>query len=182
MREAVAHPRIKPIHPVYRLDRRVFRIGAQLGITAEFDDPDGHLWELVSVLDGRPMPQAIKAVRTKFPELTSEDIIAGIQLLDDEGFLEESRSPGSRFEATSRYSPNVNYFSKFSGLKQDRFAPQRVLRQAKILLLGLGGAGSNILALLVGLGPERITIVDYDEVEDANLGPTATLSRSRPGT
>lgn len=38
------------------------------------------------------------------------------------------------------------------------------------MLLGLGGGGSNILTLLAGLGPKKVIIVDYDIVEEGNLG------------
>ena len=78
-------PRIKPIYPLYRLNRQEFRIGAQLGITAEFGDPEGQLWELASKLDGRPVMTVIEEVREVFPELTVEDVIDGIQLLDNDG-------------------------------------------------------------------------------------------------
>ena len=73
-----------------RLDDRVFRIGAQLGITAEFDDPEHQLWSLVAALDGRPLPDVVQAVQREFPELTEQDVLDGITLLDQEGFLEES--------------------------------------------------------------------------------------------
>lgn len=81
-------PRLKPIYPAYRLDDCVFRIGAQLGITAEFEDPEGHLWALVSALDGRPLASVISAVRDEFPELTEQDVLDGVEMLDNEGFLE----------------------------------------------------------------------------------------------
>ena len=54
------NPRIKPIYPLYRLNKTEFRIGAQLGITAEFTDPDGQLWELAIRLNGRPVEIVIK--------------------------------------------------------------------------------------------------------------------------
>ena len=38
------------------------------------------------------------------------------------------------------------------------------------MLLGLGGGGTNILTLLAGLGPRKIKIIDYDMVEEENLG------------
>ena len=34
------HPRIKPIYPLYQLNKKQFRVGAQLGITTEFDDEE----------------------------------------------------------------------------------------------------------------------------------------------
>ena len=44
------------------------------------------------------------------------------------------------------------------------------ISETTILLLGLGGGGSNILTMLAGLGPKKIVIVDYDNVEESNLG------------
>lgn len=169
MQRTPVRPRLKPIHPAYRLDERAFRIGAQLGITAEFDDPDRQLWCLVTSLDGRPLASAIESVQLEFPQLSTEEILDGIALLDREGFLEEAFE-GAELDVAPRYRPNVNYFSRFIGLAGDRFTPQRQMNSANILLLGLGGGGSNILSLLAGVGPRSITIVDHDVVEESNLG------------
>ncbi len=162
-------PRVKPIYPVYRLNAKEFRIGAQLGITAEFGDPEGQLWELTSRLNGRPVHDVIEEMTGLFPELTEDDIIGGIKLLDDEGFLEETLC-NENVEIPKRYCPNVNYFSRYIGTKGNRYTPQKQISEATILLLGLGGGGSNILTMLSGLGPKKIIIVDYDNVEESNLG------------
>ena len=53
---------------------------------------------------------------------------------------------------------------------RNRYQPQKLLNNSTILLLGLGGGGSNILTLLAGLGPKKIIIIDYDNVEEGNLG------------
>lgn len=161
-------PRIKPIYPVYRLNAHEFRIGAQLGITAEFGDPEGQLWELVSRMDGRPVMTIVEEIKKLFPELTEEDIIDGINLLDSEGFVEESLQEEE--DIPVRYMPNVNYFSRYISSNGNRYIPQRKIRETTILLLGLGGGGSNILTMLAGIGPKRIIIVDYDNVEESNLG------------
>lgn len=166
----VRHPRIKPIYPAYRLSGTMFRIGAQLGITAEFDDPDAQLWTLVQCLDGRPTDEVVTAVLSRHPSLSQSDVLEGIDLLDREGFVEEAMEPEVHAPLPVRYLPNVNYFSRFSGLRHDRYAPQRKLNESRILLLGLGGGGSNILTLLSGLGPKEIRIVDHDQVEESNLG------------
>lgn len=68
-------PRVKPIYPLYRLNENEFRIGAQLGITAEFNDPEKQMWELAKRLDGRNLREVINEVRELFPELTVEDIL-----------------------------------------------------------------------------------------------------------
>lgn len=162
-------PRIKPIYPVYRLNSKVFRIGAQLGITVEFDDPEGEMWNLVSLLDGRPLAAVLDAMTTKFPHLTPQDVIEGVELLDREGVLEETL-PLPSSSANNRYLPNINYFSRFIGLNGSRFDTQQRINDASILLLGAGGGGSNILSLLGGMGPKQLKIVDYDRVEEGNLG------------
>lgn len=169
MRTKYKRPRIKPIYPLYRLNKKEFRIGAQLGITAEFGDQDGQLWELASRLDGRPIEVVIDEMQILFPNLTSDDIVEGIELLDREGFLEELLYEQEK-NILSRYMPNINYFSRYVGTEGNRYELQKKISETTILLLGLGGGGSNILTLLAGIGPKKVIIVDYDNVEESNLG------------
>lgn len=162
-------PRVKPIYPLYRLNENEFRIGAQLGITAEFNDPEKQMWELAKRLDGSNLREVINEVRELFPELTVEDILEGVQLLDEEGFIEETFKDNGK-KVPERYKPNVNYFSRFIGTEKNRYDIQQKISNTTILLLGLGGGGSNILTLLAGLGPKKVIILDYDIVEEGNLG------------
>lgn len=162
-------PRIKAIYPLYKLNKNEFRIGAQLGITAELGDPDGYLWELASRLDGRKVEDVIKEMVEIFPELSEEDVLEGISILDNEEFLEETLN-GHESTIQERYIANVNYFSRYTGTDGNRYDYQKKINETTILLLGLGGGGSNILTLLSGLGPKKIIIVDYDNVEESNLG------------
>lgn len=162
-------PRIKPIYPVYRLNETTFRIGAQLGITTEFEDPEGKLYELVKVLDGRKLETVIKHMKIQFPDLTDQDIFEGLDILNNEGLLEEIVD-FSKYNIDERYLPNVNYFSRFVKYGKNSYDIQKIINSSTFLLLGLGGGGSNILTLLSGLGPKKIKIVDYDRVEKSNLG------------
>ena len=161
-------PRIKPIYPVYRLNPSTFRIGAQLGITAEFGDPEGKLWELAIRLDGRELAQIIQEMQALFPDLSEEDVVEGIDILNQEGFIEELLPDAERIPL--RYEPNVCYFSRYIDSNGDRYDIQKRISNTTILLLGLGGGGSNILTMLAGLGPKKIIILDYDRVEESNLG------------
>jgi molybdopterin/thiamine biosynthesis adenylyltransferase len=43
------------------------------------------------------------------------------------------------------------------------------LREAHVLVLGVGGGSSNVLMGLVGLGVGRFTLVDGDDVEPWNF-------------
>lgn len=161
-------PRIKPIYPLHQLNSKVFRIGAQLGITTEIEDDAGEYWKLATLLTGdHSIDEITHEMRNDYPYLTKEDIIEGIDLFNNEGVLEENLSGE---EVAERYAPNVNYFSRFTNTDQNRFTIQKKINETKILLLGLGGGGSNIATLLAGLGPKKMRIVDYDKVEESNLG------------
>ena len=67
-----------------------------------------------------------------------------------------------------RYLANVNYFSRYCKADDDRFEIQEKINNLKILLLGLGGGGSNILTTSGSY--KMIRMVDYDRVEASNLG------------
>lgn len=168
MNKKYTNPQIKPIYPIYKLNKQFFRIGAQLGITVEFGDPDEQLWKLATLLDGRKLKEVITEMQLHFPCLNENDILDGISLLDDEGMIEERNN--SQYDISSRYMPNVNYFSRYLGVDKNRYELQQKINQTSILLLGLGGGGSNILTLLSGIGPKKIILVDYDRVDESNLG------------
>ena len=66
------YPRIKPIYPLYQLNKERFRVGAQLGITIEFDDDEGQFWTLSNLLDGvRSFDEVVTEMKRKYPELNS---------------------------------------------------------------------------------------------------------------
>lgn len=165
------NPRIKSIYPLYKLDDSTFRIGAQQGLTREFKDTTHQLWTLANLLNGQSIDKVLEKEKNAFPEehLTDQYILDGIDLLNKENFIEEAE-PEKIGTINDRYVPNVKYFSSFVNASGDRFRPQEIISDSTILLLGLGGGGSNVLTLLAGLGPKKIKIVDYDVVEEENLG------------
>lgn len=144
------HPKIKSCMPVYRLSPEVFRIGAQLGVTSQFTDPKGHMWSLVSALNGSSLSTVVERVK------------------DEQGFLDETHECT---DIPARFLPNVEYYAAHPGNSSEsaHLAHQK-LSSAHVALLGLGGGGANIATLLAGTGIGCITIVDYDVVEESNLG------------
>ena len=160
-------PRIKEIYPIYKLHDNLFRVGSQIGITTEISDEDDKMWSLVNILDGRTINDVVDIMLTKYPDLTEQDIIGAIELLDKEGVIEESATINCIKE---RYHSNIYYFSRYLNSFKDSIDIQKRLNETTVLLLGLGGGGSNILTLLSGLGPKKIKIVDFDIIEKSNLG------------
>jgi molybdopterin-synthase adenylyltransferase len=166
-------PRIKPIYPIYRVSASTFRIGAQFGITSEFDDPEGHVWALVHLMDGtRDIHGLAAEMQRRYPGLSHADVESGILALDEAGFVEDARPTaydGLQHTPLTRFAGNVNYFSHYMGLRGNRAEAQDRLRDSSVVLLGLGGGGSSMLPLLAAAGIGRIVGVDYDRVELSNL-------------
>lgn len=161
-------PIIKKTLPIYRLNDSVFRIGAQLGITSEFTDSKHEMWDLVHALDGSEWPQVRSRIKQSHPNLSDADIDDGLNTLDKLGYVDEFFADSS---TGPRYKANTAYFSCFPTVSTESAAyMQAKLQNTRVLLLGLGGGGSNILTLLSGLGIAGVTIVDYDNVEVNNLG------------
>lgn len=103
-------PCVKNIYPIYRLNDNVFRIGAQLNITTEFEDPTDQLWNLAIRLDGREFERVVDELTGIYPELTVDDIEFGVELLSQEGLIEEY---GENDTIDDRYMSNVNYFRRY---------------------------------------------------------------------
>lgn len=47
------------------------------------------MWSLVNILDGRTINDVVDIMLTKYPDLTEQDIIGAIELLDKEGLLKK---------------------------------------------------------------------------------------------
>jgi molybdopterin-synthase adenylyltransferase len=176
--------RIKPIYPVYRLDERRFRIGAQRKLTIEVEDPHEQLWMLVSALDGtRPLADVVASVCAALPGVTQDDVVAVVRELDAKGLVEDARPTAYESEERlTRYLGNINYFSHYARLATSRGDAQDRLRGARCVLFGLGGGGSYLLPLLLAAGFGEITAVDYDTVERTNLNRQFLFRESDIGT
>jgi hypothetical protein len=162
--------RIKPIHPVYRVQDTTFRIGAQLGITVELDDEHHHAWTLVHLMDGTRTISALTAeMHRLFPDIADEDVIRAVVALDAEAMVEDARDFGNADPRYERWTANINYFSRFTRLGTSPVSFHNRLRKSRVVLLGLGGGGSTILPILASAGIGDITGVDYDRVERSNL-------------
>jgi molybdopterin/thiamine biosynthesis adenylyltransferase len=65
-----------------------------------------------------------------------------------------------------RYSRQFGFFSLLS---EDFRTYQSLLESADVLLLGAGAIGSHVLWNLAAMGTARITVVDFDVVDETNL-------------
>ena len=67
---------------------------------------------------------------------------------------------------------DIKDFERFKGqiiLKKIGFAGQKKIKNAKVLIIGMGGLGCPLFTYLASSGVCNIGIVDYDKIELSNL-------------
>jgi molybdopterin/thiamine biosynthesis adenylyltransferase len=169
-------PRIKPAHDPFRENDGTIRLGGRLfGVGSELrDSPDGSVWKLIRLLDGsRELEAVVADMCREDPELDGQSVRDSVRALIEMGFVEDagaSTPPGLSVAELERYASNTGYFAWVD--KVPRATPheyQRLLKQAKVSLLGLGGAGSAVAMSLVAAGVGSLLCADFDVVELGNL-------------
>ncbi len=118
--------------------------------------------------------EAIKVYK-KIIENIKEDVdiselfdASEIQIFKNTGLLTKKESQ------KSRYSRNINLFSWLDVSNEtEHYKYQKQIDEKKVLIVGLGGIGSNVLVNLVQMGVKKFILVDGDEVEISNLNRQA---------
>lgn len=130
-------------------------------------DPDGQVAALFAELRREPRTPEALATALSVPEA---DMTAALEVLDSLGLVEyeEQRSLGEP-GPDERHFSNLAFFGSYSGLDRPRAEFVRRLRDAHVLVLGVGGGGSSLVQSLAGLGVGRLTLVDRDDVEPRNF-------------
>ncbi len=176
-------PRLRPIYDPLYLPGRVW-LGSGPAFASEIEDPDGRWAALVRLLDGnRDVAQLQRELGTT---LTAAEVLEGIGTLHDGGFLEDAAdNPPAELSADElrRYSANINFFRSRATNWEEVHGPQTRLKQARVVVFGMGGIGTNVCMALAELGVGTIIGVDFDSVDLSNLNRQvlySTVAVGRP--
>ncbi|WP_345030413.1 ThiF family adenylyltransferase [Kutzneria kofuensis] len=150
----------------------------------ELTDPDGHVLFLLRLLaEGtRDLPELVATMRGRRPRVRQSDVESALSALDELGWLDNARAPRMLSdEQRERYFSNLAFFDVFTSQRRGREEVQRQLVDAHVLVLGVGGLGSSAVQHLVGLGVGRLTLVDFDTVEQRNFARQYTYTPAQLG-
>lgn len=138
----------------------------------ELADEDGSVAALLTLLaEGRhDIDGLYRALNAGFPAVSREDVLDAIEALDELRLLEDRDQAGDLTEAERlRHFSNLAFLRTFSNLAASAETMVRQVRDSHVLVLGVGGLGSNVLQNLCGLGVGQLTLVDRDDVEPRNF-------------
>ena len=164
-------PRVKVAHRPVRL----VQIGGIVpGIGAIVPDPDGRLWDLLQALDGkRTMEQVVADVLASHPQAVEQDIRQAIDDLVHEGYLEDAdrlEPVGIPAADRERYSRTLEWFRWVDRTPgRTGWEVQRLLGEAKVAVVGVGGVGSVAALALTTWGIGHVHCVDGDVVKLSDL-------------
>ncbi|WP_061291943.1 HesA/MoeB/ThiF family protein [Herbidospora cretacea] len=181
-------PRVKAEHRPFRTMDGTVRIGGEIyGLAAEIDDPGGWVWAALCLLDGRRGPQEVAArLVLMFPGLGAAEARGVVDDLLASGYLEEAAAAppprGLTARELDRYSRNQAFFRGVDLVPgHSAWETQLALKQARVVVVGLGGTGSHAAWSLAAIGVGRLHCVDPDLVELSNLNRQLLYSEADVG-
>lgn len=140
--------------------------------TIELADPDGAVTRLLELLGegDRTVSQLAAEVARSHPAVGEADVTAAIEALDGLRLVENAdRACRLGEEERLRHFSSLAFLRTFADLGSSAEDMVAKLRASHVLMLGVGGLGSNVLQNLCGLGVGRFTLVDRDVVEPRNF-------------
>ncbi len=124
-----------------------------------------------ALLDGLDGTRTSAELVALHPELTTPEITATIEQLAELGLLDDAATDGDWLSTAEqdRYDRQLEYFGELAPPGQPRGACQARLRDARVVVIGLGGLGAWALWALAAAGVGNLVGVDGDVVELSNL-------------
>ncbi len=153
-------------------DRLLFRTGARV-VRLGGRAVSQLIPKLLPLLNGT---YQVSEILTELEEFSEQEILSALAALTKRGLVEDATARPT-FEMSSqeleRYSRHFAFFSQYH---EDKYEYQGILKEAKVMLWGLEGLGSQVLSALATCGIGEIKIVGNGIVEGKDLGGLYTES------
>jgi molybdopterin-synthase adenylyltransferase len=123
---------------------------------------------LLAGLDGS---RTLDGLAELHPELTADEVTGTLDQLGELGLIEDAGADSDWLDdgERDRYDRQLEYFGELAAGSVSRAACQARLREARVVVIGLGGLGAWALWALAAAGIGRLVGVDGDVVERSNL-------------
>ncbi len=129
--------------------------------------------DLFDLLDGsRSVDGVVDAIQDVHPKVSPTAVRQLVRKLGDQRVLVDAQVPvpeGLSLDDLASYRRHLAYYADFETEQRSRFDIHLAVKRSRVLLVGLGGAGSMMAASLVSSGVRRLVGVDGDAVERDNL-------------
>jgi len=158
-------------------DGTLYLLPAGHGDDLALPDLPPHQRALLEGLDGSRGEADLAALH---PALTAAEVSATVAQLAELGLVEDAAADAGCLSPVERrrYDRQLEYFGELVAGGQSRAACQARLREARVVVIGLGGLGAWALWALAAAGVGNLVGVDGDVVELSNLN-RQTLYRER---
>jgi molybdopterin-synthase adenylyltransferase len=143
-------------------DVYVLRPGEESDLVIE--QPDATARALLAALDGT------RSVDELERDFGSERVREALGLISGHSLLEDAADDGRVTpRERARYDRQLRYFSDLTADSRTPSDYQQRLREARVVILGLGGLGSWASYALVCCGVGELVLLDGDRVEESNF-------------
>ena len=161
-----------------RLRRSIERFPASDGTLYLLQGGDGDALALPdlpdrqrALLEGLDGSRTLDGLTALHPELTADEVTGTLDQLGELGLVEDAATDSAWLSDAEqdRYDRQLEYFGELARGRLDRAACQARLRDARVVVIGLGGLGAWAIWALAAAGVGNLVGVDGDVVERSNL-------------
>lgn len=149
-------------------------------LTKEFPDLAKHLFsedgKLRNFVNVYVNDDDIRYLEQNYTKVKSGDVISIVPSVA--GGMDSSKEPPTNSEFSKA---EIERYSRHLIMPEVAMEGQKKLKQAKVLLIGMGGLGSPLAMYLAAAGVGRIGMVDFDVVEFTNLHRQVIYSTDEVG-
>ncbi len=168
-------PRVKSSQCPSRFPDQRIQVGWIYDTASEItDDAEGTIWRLLELMDGTRSPEEIlRLMLSERPALDQPSLSAALGDLIGSGYIEDAAADvAGQLSAAEldRYSRNNEFFNCVDTIPRTlRYELQNMLKESRVVVIGLGGVGSTVAMSLAAAGVGTLRCVDFDRVEASNL-------------